>query len=83
MAKKIVTKEELPWMMACGWRITDNTADDKYKITKSFVDWYFHSGIYWLTLFGHGMSVKDSTRHPPIPGERKSCHLGKWTIKLW
>jgi len=46
---------------------------------------YFDDGIFWIRLFGKGISVVDKKKYPPLFSERfgyrKVVRIGKWGIE--
>ncbi len=85
MARKIVSAEEVAWMLASGWTITDKTTDGKYEVEKPTIVWLCYDGGFWFRLFSHGVSVQNTMKHSLLSSEMKKrgfC-IGKWRVNFF
>ena len=45
-----------------------------------------YDGGFWFRILGHGLSVQDKTKHPPVfserHGHRRVLRLGKWGVEI-
>jgi len=85
MAKKIVSAEDVGWMVFSGWSITNETTDGKYEVIKTAIDWCCSDGMFWFRLFSHGVWFKDTIKHPSLCGGAKKCglHIWQWQVKFF
>ena len=53
---------------------------------RCLVRFHFYDGGGWVRLFGHGLSIQDKDKHPPLFSERnayrKVFRLGKWGFEF-
>jgi len=85
MARKIVSVEEVGWMVFSGWTIIDKTTDGKYKVEKFTIDWLRYDGGFWFRLFGHGISMQNTMKHSLLFNgvKRGGFCIGKWHVKFF
>ena len=54
--------------------------------SSKFLSYYFYDGGFWLRIMGHGISVNNKRKFPPLfserNGYRKVFYIGKWGIEF-